>query len=99
MNHPFVDGNKRTALASGLSFLDLNGCGASEVPDEEWDDVMVDLVTRVITAEELAELFRSACRSYQGFSFQYPIGGVVEARNVAERERVPKGKVYDILSS
>ena len=24
-NHPFVDGNKRTALASALVFLDLNG--------------------------------------------------------------------------
>ena len=24
-NHPFLDGNKRTALASGLVFLDLNG--------------------------------------------------------------------------
>ena len=24
-NHPFVDGNKRTALASALTFLELNG--------------------------------------------------------------------------
>ncbi len=24
-NHPFIDGNKRTALASALIFLDLNG--------------------------------------------------------------------------
>ena len=24
-NHPFVDGNKRTALAASLTFLDLNG--------------------------------------------------------------------------
>ncbi len=24
-NHPFVDGNKRVALASALVFLDLNG--------------------------------------------------------------------------
>lgn len=24
-NHPFIDGNKRTALASALVFLDLNG--------------------------------------------------------------------------
>lgn len=24
-NHPFIDGNKRTALASGLVFLDING--------------------------------------------------------------------------
>jgi death-on-curing protein len=25
MNHPFVDGNKRTALATGLAFLGING--------------------------------------------------------------------------
>jgi death on curing protein len=24
-NHPFVDGNKRTALIAGMTFLDLNG--------------------------------------------------------------------------
>ncbi|GHV84272.1 death-on-curing protein [Spirochaetia bacterium] len=24
-NHPFIDGNKRTALASSLVFLDING--------------------------------------------------------------------------
>lgn len=25
LNHPFVDGNKRTAMFSGMSFLELNG--------------------------------------------------------------------------
>jgi len=25
-NHPFIDGNKRVALASSLIFLDINGC-------------------------------------------------------------------------
>ncbi len=31
-NHPFIDGNKRTALASALVFLDLNG---TELNDPE----------------------------------------------------------------
>ena len=31
-NHPFIDGNKRTALASALVFLDLNG---TELDDPE----------------------------------------------------------------
>ena len=26
IRHPFVDGNKRTALATALTFLFLNGC-------------------------------------------------------------------------
>ncbi len=29
-NHPFIDGNKRTGLASGLVFLELNGIEISD---------------------------------------------------------------------
>lgn len=29
-NHPFLDGNKRVALASALVFLDLNGIGIED---------------------------------------------------------------------
>src|SRR4030042_6190297 len=29
-NHPFVDGNKRTALAAALVFLEMNGNGISD---------------------------------------------------------------------
>jgi death-on-curing protein len=43
-NHPFVDGNKRTALASALTFLDLNGGTVAAATDE-----MVTLVEGVAT--------------------------------------------------
>src|SRR4030042_1212330 len=33
-NHPFLDGNKRTALASALVFLDINGIEIED-PNEE----------------------------------------------------------------
>lgn len=33
-NHAFVDGNKRTALASALAFLDLNGVSVEASTDE-----------------------------------------------------------------
>ena len=33
-NHPFVDGNKRTALASALAFLQLNGMRLAATEDE-----------------------------------------------------------------
>lgn len=33
-NHPFLDGNKRTALAVCLVFLDLNGIEINADPDE-----------------------------------------------------------------
>ena len=29
LNHPFLDGNKRTAFAAALVFLDMNGVGIS----------------------------------------------------------------------
>ena len=32
-NHPFLDGNKRTALASALVFLSLNGMELNDPPD------------------------------------------------------------------
>ena len=41
-NHPFIDGNKRTAVASALTFLDMNGI---EVDAEE--DAFYDLVIGV----------------------------------------------------
>ena len=41
-NHPFVDGNKRTALASSLVFLGLNGVRIRAEEDE-----LVDLVIGV----------------------------------------------------
>ena len=41
-NHPFIDGNKRTALASALVFLELNGVGISD-PEERLYNVMMSL--------------------------------------------------------
>ena len=39
-NHPFVDGNKRTAFVAGVSFLDLNG---QEVSAQEAEAAVVFL--------------------------------------------------------
>jgi death-on-curing protein len=33
-NHPFIDGNKRTALQCGLGFLAINGVKVDVAPDE-----------------------------------------------------------------
>jgi death-on-curing protein len=35
-NHPFIDGNKRTALSSMLMFLNLNGMDIVMSEDELW---------------------------------------------------------------
>jgi death-on-curing protein len=36
-NHPFVDGNKRTAAATALTFLDLNGVELTASEDDLYD--------------------------------------------------------------
>ena len=51
-NHPFPDGNKRTASASGLTFLYLNGYTLNESYDEELADKVLDLITKKISKEE-----------------------------------------------
>ena len=53
MRHPFVDGNKRTALASALTFLYLNGFLVNENHDEELADLVIDFVIKKIDKEEL----------------------------------------------
>lgn len=58
MNHPFIDGNKRTAFAVTDTFLRLNGCALNLT-----DDGVYDLVMRVargtMTKEELSAEFES----------------------------------------
>jgi death-on-curing protein len=53
-NHPFVDGNKRTALVASFAFLELNGY---EVSAPEADAVLtfVDLAAGRLTQEALSK--------------------------------------------
>jgi death-on-curing protein len=56
-NHPFVDGNKRTALACALVFLTLNGVQASLSP-RVLKHAMVAVASSRMSKAALAELFR-----------------------------------------
>lgn len=61
--HPFVDGNKRTALASCLTFLYLNGYSVEESYELELADLVLDFVTKKITKEQVIEhLSKAAVR-------------------------------------
>ena len=55
-NHPFVDGNKRTALASALVFLELNGISILD-PHGKLYGAVIKITTRKMTKTQLAELF------------------------------------------
>ncbi|MDR0728145.1 MAG: type II toxin-antitoxin system death-on-curing family toxin [Puniceicoccales bacterium] len=52
--HAFFDGNKRTALASGMTFLDLNGLKLPHYPHAE--TLMIDLALKEIGQEELEHI-------------------------------------------
>ncbi|HAK60251.1 MAG TPA: type II toxin-antitoxin system death-on-curing family toxin [Nitrospiraceae bacterium] len=57
-NHPFVDGNKRTALAAALVFLELNGTTISDQTGKLYD-AMLSLAQGKLTKADLAKLLRS----------------------------------------
>lgn len=57
-NHPFIDGNKRTALASALVFLELNGITVSD-PSGKLYDAMISLVSGKLGKTAFAKLLNS----------------------------------------
>jgi death-on-curing protein len=52
-NHPFIDGNKRTALASMIVFLGLNGIDL-DAPQEDATAMILSLAAGEITEDLLA---------------------------------------------
>lgn len=58
MNHPFIDGNKRTAFAVMDTFLRLNGCALNLTDDRAYDLVM-RVARGTMTEEELSREFES----------------------------------------
>lgn len=56
-NHPFVDGNKRTALAAALVFLELNGITILD-PKGKLFDAMISLASGKLSKSEFADILR-----------------------------------------
>ena len=56
-NHPFVDGNKRTAMVAAIVFLRLNGI--EPLPDStEWERLMLDVAASKIDRDETTRRLR-----------------------------------------
>lgn len=56
-NHPFIDGNKRTALGACLVFLRLNG--VEPAPDSpKWEELTLAVAASVIDRDETTERLR-----------------------------------------
>jgi death-on-curing protein len=61
--HAFVDGNKRTAMAAGTIFLDINGCSiVSENQGLDLGQQIEALVTHAITFEVFVAWLRERLR-------------------------------------
>lgn len=60
-NHPFIDGNKRTALASALVFLELNGISLLD-PRGRLKNAMFRMASAKMAKEEFARLLRKLPR-------------------------------------
>ena len=56
-NHPFIDGNKRTALATALVFLSLNGVEIDD-PNEALYELMMNVSGKGTGKAEIASEFR-----------------------------------------
>jgi death on curing protein len=61
-NHPFVDGNKRTAMAAAIVFLRLNGIETK--PDSTmWEKLMLDVAAGRIDRATTTARFRKLVRA------------------------------------
>jgi death-on-curing protein len=57
-NHPFIDGNKRTALATALVFLELNNITILD-PRRRLKNAMIRIASGKMRKEDFAKLLRT----------------------------------------
>jgi death-on-curing protein len=57
-NQPFIDGNKRTAMASALTFLEGNGIDIEKYDGAQLYDAMIGIAEKRLDKAGLAAIFR-----------------------------------------
>ena len=60
-NHPFIDGNKRTALAAALVFLELNGITVLD-PRGRLKNAMIRIASSKMSKQDFAKLLKKLSR-------------------------------------
>ncbi len=59
-NHPFIDGNKRTALASCLVFLKCNGLlKCPDLPVDAWEALVLDVAASRLDRDQTTARLRA----------------------------------------
>ncbi len=61
-NHPFVDGNKRTAFLCAYVFLGMNGLSL-DADEAEAAAIMVDLAAGEVSEADFAQWLKASCRA------------------------------------
>lgn len=56
-NHPFLDGNKRAAMASAIVFLRLNGFDPA-ADSEKWEELALDVASSKIDRDQTTRRLR-----------------------------------------
>ena len=62
-NHPFLDGNKRTAMAAAIVFLRLNGFDPAADSDD-WERLLLDVAASKIDREQTTRRLRKLARIF-----------------------------------
>lgn len=65
-NHPFVDGNKRTALAACLVFLESNALlSETKLPTDEWEEFVLDVAASNLDRDGTTRRLRNLLKSLE----------------------------------
>lgn len=63
-NHAFIDGNKRTALAACLVFLESNGLlPQAKLPTDEWEAFMLNVAASKLDRDATTQHFRKLVKA------------------------------------
>jgi len=72
-NHPFLDGNKRTALAACLVFLEENGLLPDrKLPIDDWEQIVVDVASSKIDRDATTRRLRKLLKKSRRSSYRVP---------------------------
>jgi DNA-binding transcriptional LysR family regulator len=65
-NHPFLDGNKRAALAACLVFLENNGLLPDrKLPINDWEQFVLDVASSKINRDETTRRLRKLLKKFR----------------------------------
>ena len=62
-NHPFLDGNKRTAMMKAIVFLRLNGI-EPEPDSERWEKLMLDVAASKLDRDQTTQRLRKLLKRF-----------------------------------